>query len=210
MLLPGVGPLQAYASRIRTCRDLCRDVSGVPLELLPMTQDKVILVCARLKEAEYKSADRYLGAYKLLHDLERPDLPFNKAMSMFYGRALRSLRLGVGTKRRAATFDVRAVARVASSVKALCSLQPCTTRGPIAPLTSLVAATCFALREIESSSLALKHVHLNYKLRIVEVTFLDSQTSLFLLSGGSARHGCANRARKRQRRGRRALRRSCR
>ncbi len=75
-----------------------------------------------------------------------------KGMSLFYARALRSLRLGMGAKKRASTFDVRAVARIASTVRSVASTAPCVKRGPIAPLNSLIAATCFALREVELSS----------------------------------------------------------
>ncbi len=179
----------AYESRLRTCQGLCRDDCGVCLELLPLTQEKVTLICARLKEAAYKSADRYLGAYKLHHDLEREDLPFSKGMSLFYARALRSLRLGMGAKKRASTFDVRAVARIASTVRSVASTAPCVKRGPFAPLNSLIAATCFALREVESSSLGLWHFLLNFLLRVVSVTFVDAKTSLFLQD---IKQGCSD------------------
>ena len=90
-----LSPQAAFASRLRTCQDLCRDDNGVCLELLPFTQEKVTLVCVRLKKP-LTIALPLLGACKLLHDLEREDLPFSKGMSLFYARALRSWRLGMG------------------------------------------------------------------------------------------------------------------
>ena len=108
---------------------------------------------------------------------------------MFYARALRSLRLGMGAKKRASTFDVRAVARIASTVRSVASTAPCVKRGPIAPLNSLIAATCFALREVESCSLSLRLIHLIFQLRVVSVTFGDAKTSLFLQD---IKQGCSD------------------
>ncbi len=114
-----------------------------------------------------------------------------KGMSLFYfyARALRSLRLGMGAQKRVSTFDVRAVARIASTVRSVASTAPCVKRGPFAPLNSLIAATCFALREVESGSLGFWHFLLNFLLRVVSVTFVDAKTSLFLQG---MKQGCSD------------------
>ena len=84
---------------------------------------------------------------------------------------------------------MRAVARIASTVRSVASTAPCVKRGPFAPFNSLIAATCSALREVVLGSLGLWHFLLNFLLRVVSVTFVDAKTSLFLQD---MKQGCSD------------------
>ena len=179
----------AYLSRLRTLKSLAIDESGAPLTLLPVTAHCLETVATKLREASYESGDRYLSTLRCEHEIRHGETyPLDKPMKLMFSRAMKSLRLGHGRRKRATTFCAHSVVREAGKLKKLAGSKAIVSGGPFSPLTDLSLQIAWALREMEAASLLFAHLHVNCTLRVATLTFVDqkSRTNIQEIT-----HGCA-------------------
>ena len=135
---------------------------GDGIQVLPVTEEKLLKVSSLFKKGGYKSVKNYLSRIKEHHITS--GFEWNDRLDLMSKKCTRSVLRGLGGAHRSEAFDLLSVLE---GLKL--SAEPLVKDGPVNPAALIVTATMFMLREIEASSLETSNV-----------TFADQSVSLRL------------------------------
>ena len=140
-----------YASSSRAPRDALlrtwskfhRQWYGPEVDVLPITEDKLLKVSSLFKKGGYKSVKNYLSRIKEHHITS--GYVWGDRLDIFSKKCARSVLRGLGGSQRSEPFDLLAVSEVLGD-----TTDPLVRQGPVNPLAMIVTATMFMLRDLKS------------------------------------------------------------
>lgn len=132
---------RAQEARLKTLHRLARDGE---FDLLPMTVDKLELICGALKRAKYRSGRAYISLWRCVH--LREGHAWSERLGAACRDCIRSLERGLGPARRAHTVELERIMAVGRHDS------PVVGGGPICPVDVIVCASLWMMRGLEAAS----------------------------------------------------------
>ena len=118
---------------------------GSNVELLPLTEDKILKISSLFKKGGYKSVKNYFSRVKDRHITNGHE--WSEKLDLVMKKCARSVLRGLGGAHRSDQFNFMEVVETTKRV-----VNPLDDQGPVNPSALVVIATLFMLREVEAVS----------------------------------------------------------
>lgn len=118
---------------------------GDAVEVLPLTEDKILKISSLFKAGAYKSYKSYMSRAKDYHAMSGYD--WTCRLDLVARKCARSVLRGLGSAARSDHFDLMKVFEAVKDVT-----EPLAVDGPINPAAFILTSTVFMLREVEASA----------------------------------------------------------